>query len=77
VKHQSTKVSFLRHSHCLSLLVCGQFDGEELSFVADWTSVDHVQEKIIWHARLLSVELVKHKVEKKIQKQSHQNFVLR
>ena len=43
----------------------------------DWNAVDHVREKIIQHARLSSVELVKFKVEKKIRKQSHQHFVLR
>jgi len=32
----------------------------------DWNSVDHVREKIIQHARLSSVELVKFKAEKKI-----------
>jgi len=37
VKHQSRKVSFLRHCHCVSPLVFGQFDGEELSSVTGST----------------------------------------
>ena len=42
-----------------------------------WDSLDHVREKIMQHARLASVELVKFKVEKKIRKNSHQYFTLR